>query len=237
MGARFGPQYGAAVLRPLAEQVAAALGPAPEGPLLDLVCDAGVLTRELARGVRRSGVLYAVDPEPELASAAVAGVPGARTLTLGLGALPIREGSCGGAGSLLTLGFAPGLLDRARPLLAANATVACAVWDPEDPPPHEEALARALRDDAGHVSPFLARVLAPPLIDSLRAERIADVARFDSEAQYWAALVVERPLVAELAALPPPAVAAARRSAAGLLSRYAAADGSLRIPVRALLLR
>jgi trans-aconitate methyltransferase len=224
------------VLRPLAEQVAAALRPTPELPLLDLLCDAGVLTRELARAAGPERVVYAVDTQPELASAAAAGLSSVRAVTLGSGALPVADGSCAGVGSLLTLGFEPDALARARPLLHSGGTMACAVWDPDDVPAHEEVLVRALREEAGYVSPFLRRVLEVPISDRRQAERIADVVRFDSEAQYWAALVTERPLGGELRGLPADAVAAVRRSAARSLSTFEAADGTLRIPVRALLL-
>jgi hypothetical protein len=60
--------------------------------------------------------------------------------------------------------------------------------------------------------------------------------RFDGFNQYWHALVTERPLGGELLGVDPHAIAAVRANVAAALQPYTAADGTMRVPVSALLI-
>lgn len=97
---------------------------------------------------------------------------------------------------------------------------------------HENALLRAWREVCGVAPGWLARcaeeVAAPP---RWTGRRIRDVVRADSVAQLRRALVEERGLV-----VPPQAGETLTVRLAHHLRRHEAADGTLRIPVSALLL-
>jgi hypothetical protein len=56
-------------------------------------------------------------------------------------------------------------------------------------------------------------------------------------AQYWAAMVLERPLATELAAAPPSLLKAVRDTCERALQPWIAADGTMRIPVTATMIR
>jgi len=138
----------------------------------------------------------------------------------------------------LTLGFAEvsALLGEAERLLRVGGRMAVVLWDREHPPPHEQALREALAG-VGHESAFLSRVM--PAVDipaSRRVSRLRDVARFDGASHAWSALVDDRPLAEEISGLDRSAVDAVRASVSTALERYAGADGTLRIPVEAMLL-
>lgn len=116
-------------------------------------------------------------------------------------------------------------------LLDADASTALVmVWD--GGATHENAVLHAWSEVCGEALPELARcagtVAAP---SGWTTSRVIDVVRFDSVAQLRQALVDERGIVP-----PPPASAALTDRIAHHLRAYEAADGTLRIPVRATLL-
>ena len=121
------------------------------------------------------------------------------------GAFALADSSCDRVASLCTVGFWEGasLLDAAERATRPTGGAALLTWDAALPPLHEVALVDALRDVAGIHSEFLARCLAgPDPVQSARWEPVTlhDVVRFDGIAHYWAAMVVERPVAAELRA-------------------------------------
>jgi hypothetical protein len=140
--------------------------------------------------------------------------------------------------SLCTYGFWSdgSLLDVAERTLRPAGRAAVLTWDPSQPPSHEAALVEALRDVAGVHSQFLAQCLAAPGQEqSLQWDAVAinDVVRFDGISDYWVAMVVERPLARELEHQPARVIAAVRDACQRALQPWIAADGTMRIPVRA----
>jgi hypothetical protein len=215
---RYGQLYGAAVLRPFAEQLAAALDVRPGQTVCDLLCDDGELTRALAARVTPGGTVLAADIDT----------------VVRLGAVPLADSVCAAAGVLFTAGFAANLLSEARRVCGPRGRVLAAAWDPENPPAHERVLDAALQTAARHSSAYLRAVLAVPVAPAGASVTVRDVVRFDGFAHYWAAMVSQRlPLMAELSAIPEAALAEAQDASRAALARYAAADGTLRMPVSA----
>jgi hypothetical protein len=215
---RYGQLYGAAVLRPFAEQLAAALDVQPGQTVCDLLCDEGELTRALAARVAPDGTVLAADIDTVIRD----------------GAVPLADGVCDAAGVLFTAGFAADVPSKARRVCGPRGRVLAAVWDPENPPAHEQVLDAALQTAARHSSPYLRAVLSVPVASDGVSVTVHDVVRFDGFAHYWAAMVSQRlPLMAELSAIPEAALREAQDLSRAALARYAAADGTLRIPVSA----
>jgi SAM-dependent methyltransferase len=184
---RYGQLYGAAVLRPLAEQLAAALDVQPGQTVCDLLCDEGELTRALEARVAPDGTVFATDIDT----------------VIRLGAVPLADGVCDAAGVLFTAGFAANVPSEARRVCGPRGRVLAAVWDRENPPAHERVLEAALQTAARHSSAYLRAVLAVPVTSAGVSLTVHDVVRFDSVAHYWAAMVSQRlPLMAELRAIP-----------------------------------
>ena len=153
-----------------------------------------------------------------------------------------RTSSCARAGSLCTLGFWDGasLFDAAVRITGPAGQAALVTWDPAAPPLHEAALDDALRDVAGVASPFIARCLTsgrPPDASPWDSATLRDVVCFDGIAHYWAAMVAERPLAAELHGLDDAALREVRHACERTLQRCTAADGTMRIPVTSTLWR
>ena len=244
MGPRYGRLYASAVLRPLAEQLVAALGVRPGEIVCDLMCDSGTLGLALGAAVGSAGRVLLVDSDPDVLAAAAgevaaAGCTVARAIADAAGGA-VAGGSCHRAASLCAAGFWPGasLPDEAERITRPSGTIALLTWDPVHPPAHERALADALRDEAGFDSVFLAQCLhAPVIADHRRWDTAAlhDVVRFDGIAQYWVAMVLERPVAVELARVPDETLRAVRARCERLLGQYIAADGTMRIPVTATL--
>jgi SAM-dependent methyltransferase len=242
---RYGRLYSAAVLRPFAEQLVDELGVHAGGTVCDLLCDAGTLAMALGAAVGSDGRVVLVDTDAALLAGAAqdataTGCAVAESLAVE-GVLAIAGGSCDRVGSLCTLGFWDGVdaFAEAERVLTASGVAAFVVWDGADPPAHERALADAL-SEAGVRSPFLERCL--PLGISGGREHwdtatLRDVVRFDGMAQYWAAMVVERPVARELADTPASLLESVRGACERALRSCIAADGSMRIPVTATLIR
>jgi SAM-dependent methyltransferase len=241
MEPRYGRLYAAAVLRPFAEQLIDSLGVGAGDSACDVVCDRGTLTAALVRAVEPGGTVFAADVDAALAAAAAADErPGSvvRAIVCDGSMLPLPDASLDRAGCLFTLGFVDGAELVADVLRATRpgGRIVVFAWDPDHPPAHEAALKDALREETGIASPFLAAVLSrfPSGPPSARVARVHDVVRFDGFAHYWAAAVAERPVRAELDALPGDAAARVHGACDAALQRFAAADGTLRIPVSAL---
>jgi SAM-dependent methyltransferase len=243
---RFGRLYSTAVLRPLAEQLVDQLDVRPGASACDVLCDSGTLGVTLGAAVGASGRVLLVDTDASLLRTAAIDVARAgsavETSPVQQSALPLGDASCDRVGSLCTFGFWPGgsMMDEALRITRRDGVAALLTWDPDDPPPHERALATALRDVTGTPSRFLTECIAAPV----RAQHagwerdlLRDVVRFDGMAQYWAAMVLERPALAQLRDAPAATVIAVRDACERSLQRCIAADGTIRIPVTAIMWR
>ena len=245
MEPRFGRLYSAAVLRPFAEQLVDEVGVGARDVACDVLCDAGTLAVALGAAVGMDGRVIVVDTDATLLTAVSRDVAATGcAVTTSVAAewvLAIPDGTCDRAASLCTLGFWEGAdpFDEVERILTASGVGAFVVWDGADPPAHEGALVDALRE-AGVRSPFLDRCL-PVGVAEGRAHwdrvTLRDVVRFDGMAQYWAAMVVERPVAAELAGASASMLDAVRGACERALRPCIAADGTMRIPVTATMVR
>jgi hypothetical protein len=241
---RFGRLYASAVLRPLAEQVVDALGARPGEIGCDLICDAGTLGLAFAAAVGSRGRVLLVDTDAEPPAAAQREISRSGGAAMSLVAadhvIPVTTASCDRVASLLTVGFWDGasLFDEADRIRTPAGSAAIVTWDETNPPAHEVALDGALRAEAGLESRFL-RACRPPVSAPEQWETVAlrDVVRFDGMAHYWVAMVQERPVATEIAAVPSAAMQAVRIACERALRAFIAADGTMRIPVAAVMLR
>ncbi len=242
MEPRYGRLYARAVLRPLAEQVADALDVHQGDAACDLMCDGGTLGVPLGSAAGGTGRVVLVDSDAELLTAAMADVSatGCKVSThlVSGPTSTLDDASFDRVASLCTYGFWEGgsMLDAAERALRPAGRAAVLTWELAHPPAHEAVLVDALRDVAGIESPFLFRCLASPNAErSLLWEAVGvhDVVRFDGITEYWAAMVVDRPVVRELEHQPDGVLAALRDACQRSLIPWTAADGTMRIPVRA----
>jgi hypothetical protein len=241
---RYGRLYASAVLRPLAEQVVSLLDVQPGETVCDLMCDGGTLGVALGRAAGARGSVVLVDTDQDLLRGAkddVAETGASVSTALATGnKSPLSDVSCDRVASLCTLGFWAGdLLDVARRSTRVGGCAAVLTWG-SVAPLHERALVSALREVLGMTSPFLTRCLASP--DPQQGEgweliAVHDVVRFDGIGTYWAAMVTERPIAAELARQPDDTMRALRAACQRALEPCTAADGTMRIPVQATLCR
>jgi SAM-dependent methyltransferase len=241
---RFGRLYASTVLRPLAEQLVAALGVQAGDTACDLLCDAGTLGVALGAVAGARGEVMLVDTDAVTVAAAASEVAGAgcsvTSVVAGVDGIPVVSESCDRVGSLCTAGFWDGgsLFDEALRIVRPPGAAAVVFWDERHPPAHEAVLSDALRDEAGIDSGFLRRcVLAAPAVPARwDLAELRDVVRFDGITHYWAAMVVERPVAIELAGAPVTAQRAVRAACERGLEPFTAADGTIRIPVTATML-
>jgi hypothetical protein len=243
---RFGRPYAVSVLRPLAEQVVGALDVQPGETACDLICDGGTLGVAMGATVGRQGAVALVDSDDGLLQSALREVAetGCEVSAhiADRDASALMEQSCDRIASLCTHGFwdGPSLFGVAERATRPGGCAAIVTWDAALPPLHEAALVDALRDVCGIHSRFLERCLAR--VDTVRAagwDQVAlhDVARFDGIVGYWAAMVVARPLAAELADVSDDLLSAVRAACQRALEHCTAADGTMLIPVHATLYR
>jgi ubiquinone/menaquinone biosynthesis C-methylase UbiE len=246
MGPRFGRLYATAVLRPLAEQLVAALDVQSGETACDLMCDSATLGLMLGAAVGTRGRALLVDSDDGVLAAAAGDVAttgcSVSTAVVTAGRVPVDGGSCDRVASLCTAGFWDGrpLLDEVERITHPAGSAAVLMWDREHPPAHEVALADALRDRAGVRSSFLRRYLQVRRFaqqSHWSTTQLQDVVRFDGIAHYWVAMVVERPIDAELDAVSETVRQAVRAGCERNLERFTAADGTIRIPVWLTLLR
>lgn len=243
---RYGRLYANTVLRPLAEQLVDALDPLPGETVCDLVCDGGALGVALGNAVGAEGRVVLVDSDaPSLSVAthelASTGCAVSAVVADGRG-IPVEASSCARAGSLCTHGFWDGasLFDAAVRICRRPGIAALVTWDPAAPPLHEAALDDALQGITGARSRFLSRCLAtaqPTGAARWEVTMIRDVVCFDGMTHYWAAMVAERPLAAELAGVDEDSLSEIRDACRRSLQPCTAADGTMRIPVAATLWR
>jgi hypothetical protein len=245
VGPRFGRLYANAVLRPLAEQLVAELGVQPGDTACDLMCDSAALGSALGVAVGRRGNVLLVDTDNALLEAAASEVAAAgctvSTAIAGTRGVAVAGASCDRVASLCTVGFWRGtsLLAEAERITRDDGMAGLVTWDDAHPPAHEGALVDALRDAAAIDSRFLEQCLqSADSTERAHWERstLRDVVRFDGMAHYWAAMVVERPVAAELARESDLALRAIRAACERSLQPFTAADGTMRIPVVATLL-
>jgi hypothetical protein len=246
VGPRFGRLYASAVLRPLAEQLVAELDVRPGDTACDLMCDSGTLASALGGAVGTRGGVLLVDTDEAVLEAAASDVAATgcavTTAIAGTNGAPVTGASCDRVASLCTLGFWQGtsLLAEAERITRDTGIAALLTWDSAQPPAHEIALVDALRDEVGVQSRFVERCLLTAGFNE-RADwdrsTLRDVVRFDGIAHYWAAMVVERPVAAELAHESDAALRSVRAACERALQPFTAVDGTMRIPVVATLLR
>jgi hypothetical protein len=239
---RYGRLYSAAVLRPFAEQLVDELAVRVGEVACDLLCDAGTLAVALGSAVGAEGRVVLVDDDEVLLAAASHDVASSTSAVATERIRSLTDGSCDRVGSLFTLGFWDGAdpLDETERLLNASGAAAFAVWNGADPPAHERALLDAIRDEAGMHSAFLERCLPVDIAagrEHWEAVTLRDVVRFDGMAQYWAAMVLERPVAQELAGASEALLGAVRGACEQALQSYIAPDGTMRIPVTATMIR
>ena len=239
---RFGRTMTASLLRPFAEQLMAVLRVPPSATVCELLSDSGELSRSLAGAIGPGGTLILTETDPELLEAGASragGLCAVQSTVINGGILDLDDGTCDRVASLLTLGGrdAESLLSEARRVLRDGGIAALVVWDGGVPPAHVSAMSRALRDEVGYASPFLQRLSGPICAPGFSVTELHDVARFDGVRHLWVAFIEEGRLGGELGHLSAEQHAAVRRRFEDSLAEYAAADGTLRLPVAARLLR
>jgi SAM-dependent methyltransferase len=240
MRPRFGDAVGAWMLRPLAEQLVGELDLRPGAAVCDLLCDGGVLTRELVRAVAPIGGVVAADTDLELATDAAVAAGGSCVVVPRMcdgATVPLDDRSCDAVASLLTVVFADhrSLLMDAQRVLRPAGTAAFVVWDPDEPPQFAAVLERVLRRH-GVASSFLQKLLTAVAVPQRARVRVLhDVCRLDTAAHLWGALQ-DGPLAVELAPLSADTVAAVRRDFEAGLAPYMEADGTIRFPLHARLI-
>ena len=246
MEPRFGRLYANAVLLPLAEQVVGVVGVQPGEAACDLICDGATMGSALGSAVGSRGTVMLIDTDPGLLQAVqrdVAETGCAVSTRVAIGAVhSLADSSFDRVASLCTLAFWEGtvMYDVAERVTRPTGCAAIVTWDVARPPLHEVALIDALRDVNGIRSRFLERCLATTEpAPAAKWERLTlhDVVRFDGIGGYWAAMVGSRPVAAELAEQPDKVLTAVRSACQRALEPCTAADGTMRIPVRATLYR
>ena len=225
--------YDAAVLDPLAEQLVDLAGITTGMRVVDVLAGSGRLTGRLVRCVGPLGRVTAIDDidsAGELRDELHAARVDADVMGVPVTVLPFADSSFEAALSLLgvtaTRGGVGALEEMARVarrviILAPRRGVM------------EDAVLAALTagfDDAP--AQLLARWEPPPLPVGWTAQVVTDVARFDSATQLLRAVL-------EHAGLPPPqdATHAVHAQLTKALGAYAGADGTLRVPVQATVMR
>ncbi len=243
---RFGRLYAGAVLRPLAEQLVDALEVRRGHAAADLLCDGGTLGVALGRAVGAGGKVILFDSDAGVLAAATRDVAATgcavSTEVVRGGDIIAAPSSFDRVASLCTFGFwdGPSLFDAAQRLTGTDGASAVVTWEMASPPLHEVVLMDALHDVAGLESDFLRRCLRVPEaapIRQWRSEPLHDVVRFDGIAQYWSAMVTERPIASEIAGQSLATLLAVRSACQTALRPWTAADETIRFPVRATLWR
>lgn len=245
------------VLRPFAEHLVAMVRPQPGDTCVDVSGDGGAIPLLIAR--RAPGAhCIAVDHDESVLrditdQAALLHRVGVDTLRAPIDAMPLPDGVAACTTSLFAVAHAShpaaALAELLRITDAQRGRIACALWSEPGAAPHEGALVDALHEVTGDVPDALQGQLAygyPAAADNLVARagatgrlhalRVHDVVRFDGIAHWWAAMVSERPTAAAVAALPADTQQGIRDAAERHLVPHTAADGTMRIPVEAVVL-
>ncbi|MEO8898913.1 MAG: hypothetical protein ABI473_09530 [Candidatus Dormibacter sp.] len=226
--------YETALLGPLAEQLVEAIGIAPGMRVVDVLGDAGVLTRRLAATTGIAGSVVTVVADDIAARALAQELRESRTIALEVVAspdeLPFQGREFDAAASLLRLEGdvgAAALREMERVAHRAAAIVAAG-----SRPLPEDLLARAWQEVTATVPPELRApdAVLPP--EDWTATPMRDVARFDGAQQLWIALCDHLAIRMDDAE----ATAVSRHFNEALVA-FQGADGTLRIPVEVTLLR
>lgn len=219
--------YAAAVLRPLVEQLVGIAGVTTGMTVLDVCPPSADLIRALAPAT----VVALTDDEAAAATLReelhAAGAP-ATVVTAPLTALPFPPGAFDIALSLLGVTASHGGTAALGEIVRVARRTTVVVWDGGATP--ENALVNALREVTGAQPAALVLALQPPPAPGWSRLELADVARFDSVAQLVSALSEQHGLTL---AGDHAAVMARMESS---LAAFTTADGTLRVPVRAIAL-
>jgi SAM-dependent methyltransferase len=218
-----------AVYRPLAEQLLGVAAPAAGERVLELSAGDGEVSRLLAGAA--SGPLPTVVVATDALASALreAIVPLlADAVVAPAWHVPFGDGDFDLAVSLLAIAGADRIAQTLAELARVARRVAILVWT--DGATHENALRDAWRElgAPGEPPDTMLTAATPP---GWSGSELADVARFDGIGQLWAGLVTERSV-----AVPAAMATALQERLAENVAAFTAADGTLRIPVRATLL-
>lgn len=226
--------YETALLGPLAEQLVEAAGIAPGMRVVDVLGDAGVLTRRVATTTGPAGSVVTVVADGHSARALAQELRESRTIASEVVAspddLPFEEREFDAAVSLLRLTGDVGT--AALREMERVAHQAAAIVTAESRPLPEDLLARAWQEATSAIPPALAPTSAARPPDGWTATPMRDVARFDGAEQLWLALCDHLAIPMDDAA----ATAVSRHFNEALVA-FEGADGTLRIPVEVTLLR
>jgi hypothetical protein len=226
--------YQTALLGPLAEQLVEAAGIVPGMRVVDVLGDAGVLTRRVATTTGSAGSVVTVVSDDDAARALAQELRGSRTIVLEVVAspdeLPFLEREFDAALSLLRLTGDVGT--AALREMERVAHQAAAIVTAESRPLPEDLLARAWQEVTAAIPAALAPASAALPPDGWTATPMRDVARFDGAQQLWMALCDHLAIPMEDAQ----ATAVSRHFNEALVA-FEGADGTLRIPVEVTLLR
>lgn len=213
-------------MRPWSERLLDLVGPRRGEACLDLCSESGVVARMLAGAVGPDGRVDSVIEPGQLTTPA-------RPWTVVV--------SLFGLAGQVDVGGWLRLIAARIPIRAGG--LAAAVWAGSQGAPHEAAVQAGLIG-AGLTWPRQADEFSiddPRRLDPLPpgwvVTRLRDVVRFDGIAHLWAALVDERGAPDRILEAPSGVLADAQRVCARRLSAHTAADGTLRIPVEALVLQ
>ena len=218
-----------AVYRPLAEQLVAVAAPRPGESVLEVSAGDGEVSRRLAGAASEppATVVVATDALARALGEAIVSLT-APAVVAPAWQLPFGDGDFDLAVSLLAVVGG----ERTGQAFAELARVArrteVVVWT--DGATHENALRDAWRElgAPGALPATLMTAATPP---GWTESELADVARFDGIGQLWAGLVTERGV-----AVPAAVARALQERLAENVAAFTAADGTMRIPVRATLL-
>jgi len=196
------------VLRPLAEQLAALAAPRADETVLELSSGDGELNARL-RGTAgaAAGTVVVIAPSRHL---------------------PFDDNAFDLAVSLLAIDAGDGLPATLSELARVAGRAHVVVWG--NGATHENALRDAWRDLGGDDA-ATAVADAPPLPPEWTRSTLTDVARFDGINQLWQAMITERGVTVSAGQ-----EQALRERLQHHVAKYTAADGTMRIPVRAALL-
>ena len=229
MPAVVGRTLAVAVYRPLAEQLVAVAAPRPGERVLEVSAGDGEVSRRLAGAA--SGplptVLVATDVRARALGDAIAPLEAVVVVARAWN-LPFGDAEFDLVVSLLAVAGAERAGQALAELARVARRVAVVVWT--DGATHENALRDAWRELAAPGALPVTMLTAPPPPGWTQSE-LSDVARFDGIGQLWAGLVTERDI-----AVPAAMATALQERLAENVAAFTAADGTMRIPVRATLL-
>jgi SAM-dependent methyltransferase len=227
--------YETALLGPLAEQLVDAASVTAGARVVDVGARGGVLTRRLAAAVGWEGAVVAVETSDARAQALRDELEAARVVApvvvAPLDALPFGEQELDVALSLFGVPATRGG-DAALREMERVAHGAVVVTPGEHAPAPEALLETAWQDAAGFVPPLVRGAASLHAPGGWSSTLIRDVVRCDSARQLWEALTA-----GPRGRAPEYVVDAVWQRYRDLLSPYAAADGTLRIPIEVALLR